>query len=380
MTDLIQNLTDIVQDIQNGSSKLVSLVHKVLKDKDINTFREIFRYLQNSHAAASITSSSIDKSITFIKTLSTPAEQVNWLYTIMIYICGNDQLYAKYENQREEFVKLCQSAKKYLELANFYDNEPFNVPADELGSDAKILDHIVFVADSFITAGDLDKARKKLNEATKYFFPKTTPMPIQERYYNFRANLSIAQEQFKYASSCYYTLYSIADEKKQSEYLRLSAVYAILTQEVVPQKQQITKLLNDERTQSLPIFGLLELFNKKTLVTNDDLKKYIDLMKNEKGFSEENLKKIVQQLNMDRVSNLFTTISFDRLAQIIGSTPDEVVKNMIMLISNKSINALIDQPNKMIIYKKDKTEQERKDLSIDRFCKSLQSFTASLPA
>ena len=205
-------------------------------------------------------------------------------------------------------------------------------------------------------------------------------MPIQERYYNFRANLSIAQEQFKYASSCYYTLYSIADEKKQSEYLRLSAVYAILTQEVVPQKQQITKLLNDERTQSLPIFGLLELFNKKTLVTNDDLKKYIDLMKNEKGFSEENLKKIVQQLNMDRVSNLFTTISFDRLAQIIGSTPDEVVKNMIMLISNKSINALIDQPNKMIIYKKDKTEQERKDLSIDRFCKSLQSFTASLPA
>ncbi|OHT08658.1 hypothetical protein TRFO_22742 [Tritrichomonas foetus] len=381
MTNYAEQLVNIVQDFQDGGNKLKSVIDPILQAKNFDSYRQVFDYISDRRAAPVITSPMLEASISFIKGLSSKDEKVKFYYPLLCYINQIDALYQKHQDLRNDFIKLAEETEHYFELANYYVKEPFVIDPNDDQAEWKQLNRTIFLGEAFLKASDMRNSQSKLTEASSHVFRKSTPKDILERFDNFRAHHSLARKDLGTTADTYYLLSTYVADKDRIEYLRLATTYTILSETGPKQKRQISTLMNDDRLQSLPIFGLLDRLSKKSLVKLSELSKFIDLMNKDPGFSEDLLNKSVQQHNMFCISGLFSTISFSRLAQIIGiKDPEEAVEIMRDLIARNSVSALIDQPNKMIIYKPTQTEQMRKDDSILAFCKELQHFTTMLPA
>lgn len=371
---LTNELQDIANDLNNGSSRLLALIDPILSKQELNQYRQIFAFLYDSRLNQAITSDTVNKCINFIKTLDSDNEKVEYYSPLMNYLTRIPPLYEGLAKEREDYVALCNAVQAYSYLGDYYSKEPFDFDAT-MDNDKK-LERAVTTGIVYIKAHMKEQARKMSQRAV--FRTKGSNPRLAKPYYLFRASYGLMDNNFIAVSDNYYKLFTWNKEDPEAkEYLNLAASYAILSDNAV-KRNKIRVILQEDLIQQSKLYGLLESMVAGTFVTPEKVKTYVEVLQNLQGFTESLFNTIILNQNLFSISKLFLSISFDRISQITGSTTEEMLKNITKLIETKQINALIDQPRKMILFSPI-DEQVRKDESISQYCQEMQLFAASLP-
>lgn len=383
MSNLSEQLNQIKVDYSKGNEKLLSLVKPIIKENNQDALKEVFTFLSNNDVSPIISSEAIKISIDYINGIKDNKEKLGLLLPVLIYIYPAENLSSQYAKERDEFIQLCEQLKCYRELSQYYlkceSRLQFNF---EMHTPLERLKYSLDIAEACVKAGDsINSVTWNFNAYNNYFpgNPNYTPYDLKMRYIAFRASFALLNQKFDNASRDYFILYEeFKDKPEGTEYFRKSAVYAILSTSV-DKNSQISALLGEEKMKSLPIYELLERLNKENIITSEQIPEFKKQLKGEIGYSDSYLNTTILIQNIKAISRLYSTISYNRISQITGEKIETILEHLQEQIAKKAVNSLIDQPNKIIYFKPMITEEQRKDASISKFCRTLQQFTLLIP-
>lgn len=388
MTNLEENLNQIINDATSGREKLLDLVNSIIKQNDTAALKNVFTILLNNSAAQAnqgyIAVPSLDPAFNYIKGLESEKDKLSLYYPILSYIVAFESLRVKYLAEKDEFAQLCEKYGKYYELSQYYlrRHEKNRLDYQACNQNEKF-DYILAIADALASSGDVSRVRTWSLEAKNNFHIKSASKQQITKYFKFKVTYNLLFNSYNFVSDAYFSLYNQDKEAPESlEYLRKAAVYAILSNES-NKYFLISRLLNEEKMKKLPIRNLLERFGNESIITAAELpeikKQLYDSSSNmtDEQFSEI-ITKIILNQNIRAIAKYFTSISFDRISQIAGENVETILDHLQRLISTRTVKSLIDQPSQMIYFKSFQTEEERKDASISSFCRKLQQFTSGI--
>ena len=298
----------------------------------------------------------------------------DYMFPLLKYIESFNVFQALYQELRAIFIKSCEESKKYLDLAKFYDSEPCDL--DSLG-EWEQLEHFLLIGETYLKAHYKDNAYSILNKASKYIFRLRTPKEYLERFDALKAGVNVERDEFLLASQSYYQLSTYTRSNPQKP-LHLAIVYGILSPPSIPRNNHFAKMLANDRTTSVPISNILLTFTQNKLITADKAKEIEDKLKNEYCFSKAKLNLSIQTHNLACISKMFSSISLERLSQLIGCKVDEVIDRM-SLVQSKTVEAIIDQPSSMVLFRSLIPKSEIKDRSIEKYCKTVSQIAGKVP-
>lgn len=360
----------------NYEKPLNDLLIKYITSKDYKNFSETFNVINELRVTTSIMAPIVKKCLDTVSSKLTKSDDRVDFYNPLIQYMETVPSFAKdLQDLTKLFIDECNKSKRYIDLGNFYMRQPM----EEEWVTSQKLEYHVKIGETFIKGHAVDAAASQLNQAQKYFFRLATSKTLVERYDNLRALVSAEKGDYPNASIAFMNLADAAkDEKKINSYLHNAIIYAILTN-AGPKRQSIFgRLKSDDRTTSIDVYPLLDRFSHAQLVMKSDLEQFKEFISHAPGYNESNFTQAVNYHNLSIVSMLFTAISLKRLAEIIGTKVDDVVKMMRTMIETKRVDAQIDQPNGMIIYSPTKSASEIKDESIEKFCVTVSQVARSI--
>lgn len=256
----------------------------------------------------------------------------------------------------------------------FCDAAKFIAEWPEPEDEFDILRWYLRIGNDYFEDGQYDTAFSYLNKSSHYIFRMRTPKDLLEDYDSLRGNLHIQRMNFQEASRAWATLWKCArDSKTQAESLRKASICAVLAPASNYRMVLLNQIMQDERTRSLDIYPMLDLISKRKFIdraARDEFRaKASDVVSDETAMRA--MEKSATQDNLSVAQTMFSTVGINRLAQLIGDTPDNVETQLGAMISAKRINALIDQPRNTVIFL---PAADQRDRDILAFCDTVQAW------
>lgn len=222
----------------------------------------------------------------------------------------------------------------------------------------------VTIAENWFYEDDAVNAEMFLNKATHVILD-VEDEDINIRYRYCKAKVFDSKREFILAAQSYYEL-SIKEGGKIEEEDKLallkSAVTCVTLAPVGPRKSRLlTTLYKDERTVSLDNYEMLErMFNEKVIKKELREKFQESLEDHQKATAAGGitvLDKAVLEHNIQVVSNIYQTISFEGLGTFLGITKQNAEKLIANMATEGRISATLDQKNEIIEFAKNEREK-----------------------
>ncbi|KAH0793552.1 COP9 signalosome complex subunit 4 [Histomonas meleagridis] len=368
-------MTDIQTIIkgENPSANLKNYLLGLIKANDAAKYKDAFDYLIEQRILPEITNDAVNEVAKTVKSLSSDLKP-DFMFPLLKYIESFNAFQNLYQELRAIFISACEETKKYYDLAKFYDGEPYDLDSH---GEWEQLEHFLLIGETYLKAHYKDNAYACLNKALKYIFRLRTPKQYLERFDALRAGVSVERGDFLLASQSYYQLSTYTRNNPQRP-LHLAIVYGILAPPSMPRNNHFARMLANEKTESVPISNLLKIFTQNKLITGEKINEIENELKNEHCFDKAKLDLSIQTHNLECISKLFSSISLDRLSQLIGCKVDEVIDRM-SLVQSKTVETIIDQPSKMVLFRSLIPKSEIKDRSIEKYCKTVSQIAGKLP-
>lgn len=280
---------------------------------------------------------------------------------------------------KKNSFNICKNSNHYSELSLYYLKCEEKNPYDFNSHTAQErLIYSLTIGETCVKSSDKINADKWNGIIHDNFLRE--PFELKMRYYEFKANYSVLINEYKDASKYFFNMYAENKDKQEAnEYFRKSAVYAILSDDVEKKNIQISNLLVEDKMSSLPIFKLLKRIIKDNMISADEILEFKKHLCNEIGYSDDYLNLIVLHQNIKVISSYFSSVSFQRISQITGENIDTILDYLQELVLSNTVNLHVNQPKQMIFFKPKIDEDQRKDASIERFCRELRHFTSTIP-
>lgn len=358
----------VIEAINAGSEELLrQAIIPLVQGGYIEEYKQAIATLTENVTPSALTINTIREIITMVQEMEDYSIRVDFYAPLKDYLYTSPNFAEELQFVHAAFVEACHNSERYYDMGVYY--ESIQLDEEQLGEwDA--LEHHLTIAECFQRCRIIEKANKHLIQANKDIFRLRTPKELLERFDMVRAYLSIDKSDYRQAVLSFLLLsgYSSAD---QLQWLRSAIACAILT-EAGPKRQALfVQIMSDERSRTLPVFSLLERLNQKQLIMVDDLKEFEEELSCEYGFNVAALHNSVRMHNLHAISRLYSSISIDRLAEIIGGSSAEVMQTVKTMIQTKRLKAKIDQPTGLIIYEDEVTADAKKDMLIESFCKNV---------
>ena len=225
----------------------------------------------------------------------------------------------------------------------------------------------VSIAENWFYEDDAVNAELFLNKATHVILD-VEDEDLNIRYRYCKAKVFDSKRKFILASQAYYELSMIEgdkiDEANKLALLKCSVTCAVLSP-IGPQKNRmLTNLFKDERTRNLENFEILEwMFNERVIKKSLRESFEASLEEHQKATASGGLTvldKAVLEHNIQVVSNIYQTISFEKLGIFLGISKSNAEKIISDMATEGRISAILDQRNEIIEFEKN----EREKLSI----------------
>ena len=269
---------------------------------------------------------------------------------------------------RDLYASSLEANEMFLDAAKFIAE--WTEPEDEFD----ILRWYLRIGSDFFNGGNCDAAFSYLNKASQHIYRLRTPTELLEKYDTLRGNIHTERLHFQEASRAWASLWKCArDPDLQKDALRKAAICAVLAPASHYRMVLLHQIMEDERTHTLDVYPMLDLISKRKFINKaarDDFRaKASNLVPMDAAMRA--MERSATQDNITVAQTMFTTVGINRLAQLIGDTQDNVEAQLSAMIDAKRLDAVIDQPEKMVVFLPDK---EKRDRDILRFCTTVQEW------
>ena len=371
---MTQQLLDILSS--SDHEQLKNYISSLVDTANISEFQKAFEHFISEAILPNVTKDAVISTFEKLKSID-DCVKLDFMMSLMQYC----QMYPTFlqivEKNKAEYIKLCTENKMLEELADFYVNELFDEEKYKVIDEFKVLEHYLAIAEAYYGGHRKEKASEYISKCRPYIFKDRTPKNLLERYSYLLGLLKAEFGDIQTAALTFYSSTEFATDNVD-KYLRLTIIYSILCGPTPLIKKLIAKVLNNERTSKLPIYNLLKMFSRNIQITKEMIPKFEEEFKNEIGYEREKLLSSIQVHNLECISNIYSSISLERLSQIIDCPIDQLTPKIAM-INSETVKTSIDQPGQMLICKDLTPKNEVKDQTIYEFCRALSRLVLNLP-
>jgi len=136
--------------------------------------------------------------------------------------------------------------------------------------------------------------------------------------------------------------------------LSMAVTCAVLAPAGPQRSRTLGTLYKDERSHSIPSYGVLEKMFMERLLRKDEVEAFAaTLATHQKAVLEDGstvLDRAVTEHNMQAVSRLYSNITFDQLASLLGITAEKAERVAAKMLGEKRLLGSIDQPEGRISF------------------------------
>ena len=231
-------------------------------------------------------------------------------------------------------------------------------------SDFEKAETYVTIAENWFYQDDAVNAEMFLNKATHVILD-VEDADLNIRYRYCKAKVFDSKRKFLLASQAYYELSNNEggkiDEGDLLALLKSSVTCTILSPAGPRKSATLTTLYKDERTRSLDNFDILaKMFNER-VISKEDSKKFENTLEEHQQATASGgitvLEKAVLEHNIQVVSNIYQTISFEGLGTFLGISQSDAQKLISEMATEGRITATLDQKDQIIEFKKNEIEK-----------------------
>ena len=279
-----------------------------------------------------------------------------------------DQLLEQISKTYEEMKRYADAAKTYLERQN-----------PDKDDEEKYLDFFEHVGELWLKSGDKERLQITVNRLNGCIFRQRTPRPYQDRYDFLHGYSAVYSSNFDSAIRAFSMIVNNSKNAANvSLALRLASICACLNINSIS-NSLLKSYAQDEKVQQFEFYDLIDLMSREQFIDQAARDEFIS--KTKKYFDgtdlSDDLIKSSLQHNLKVAEKFYSSVKIERLANLIGSTPIDVEKQMKFMIGKKQINALIDQPAKMVIFTKERSQSQ--DESILEYSNHVNAIVERLP-
>jgi hypothetical protein len=257
---------------------------------------------------------------------------------------------------------LGQVAKTYEALGKYKDaaqvlmqRQGPNHEIDEEGH----LDYWEHVGELWLKAGEQNRLEKNVKYLNDFIFRARTPRKYQDRYDLLHGYSAVFGLNFNDAIRAFSTVVNNSEDKEnRSLAMRLAAI-CICLNTMSKNDHDLKTYAQDEDVKEYEFYNLIDLMAREQFIdqaVRDDF-----LSKTKKYFEidlSDSLSKSSLQHNLKVAEKFFSSVKIERLAQLIGSTPNDVERQMKSMIVKGQIKGSIDQPSKMVIFEAESSQDD----------------------
>lgn len=352
------------------SEKLQPYLAKIISEKDYPTFGLIFELLKKHIFNPSLVTPFIRYSIEKISQVSDPSERVDYSKAILFFLDSYPAMKDGFKQFEQSYISDCQKSGKFFDLVRFYEA---NVPSPG-SSDNEMLEYYLNLVEANCKASNFGAANTKLVQASSYRFALRTPKNLLEKFDLLYSEIQIGNQTYENAAE---RLFSVSQTASNEALFKKSIERAMIFAVVSPPSRKRTalfsKIMNDERASQFPVFSLIERLSSRTLIEFKEVEVFWNEIQNEASIKKNDFINTIRMHNLGEISTMYSTVSFKRLGEIIGSDESEVLRIVDSMISANRLNAKIDQPNKILIYNQNPIQE--KDISSKAFCDEVEALS-----
>ncbi|EAX98765.1 hypothetical protein TVAG_492560 [Trichomonas vaginalis G3] len=245
-----------------------------------------------------------------------------------------------------------------IELANAYESVNGYEEAARLREDTEKpeeefenLEFYEHIAELYLLAKNEEELKKSLMQVNGKIFRLRTPQKYITKFDNMRGRLYVLQHQYQEAYRAFMMVIASSEsDEVKNEYKKLAAICACLNIKSKDNKA-ITALYEDPDVKKYPFYKYIDLISKKQLIDQAARDEFIEATK---GFFDVDFKndldKACLQHNLKYAEKMFSSVKFERLADLIGFAPIETEQQIKDMIIRQQIHAAIDQELKIVIF------------------------------
>ena len=264
---------------------------------------------------------------------------------------------------RNELASVYQAKKMYSESAKCLQKIKLENTIRNVSLLEKATTYVT-IAENWFYEDDAVNAELFLNKATHVILD-VEDEDINIRYRYCKAKVFDSKRKFILAAQSYYELSSKEGDKIDEENklaLLKNAVTCTILAPVGPQKSRIlTTLYKDERTRNLENIEMLErMFNEKVIskALCEEFENSLEEHQKATGPGGVTvLEKAVLEHNIQVVSNIYQTISFEGLGTFLGISKANAEKIISDMTTEGRITAVLDQRDEIIEFQKNEREK-----------------------
>ena len=227
--------------------------------------------------------------------------------------------------------------------------------------DNEFLRYNLRIGELYMQIYDIQSAYEILTKLSSRIFRLRTPIALLNMYDDLRGKVQLERKNYADASRAYSTIYSKPENEKMKEYsLRKAVISTILSPISYFRTTMLTMFMQDELATKLDVYFFLKLLVGNRFIYFEDRKKFNEIIMKEINHPiQEAIDSVSIQHNIIIIS--------ERLSQIVGDSPINVESQLRKMIKNHTIEALIDQPKRVVTFDNDK-ENDSQDKNLLKFC------------
>eukprot|EP00180_Rhodochaete_pulchella_P002347 Plantae.Rhodophyta-Rhodochaete_pulchella.ctg3551.p2 GENE.Plantae.Rhodophyta-Rhodochaete_pulchella.ctg3551~~Plantae.Rhodophyta-Rhodochaete_pulchella.ctg3551.p2 ORF type:complete len:167 (-),score=30.62 Plantae.Rhodophyta-Rhodochaete_pulchella.ctg3551:589-1089(-) len=136
-------------------------------------------------------------------------------------------------------------------------------------------------------------------------------------------------------------------------------------------------LYKDERSRSLPTFGLLESLHMERLIRRGDVEAYAKTLKPHQLAQMSDgstvLDRAVVEHNLVAASRIYDNVRFDELGRLLEISAEQAEKTAARMIYEQRLEGSLDQVSGMLYFRVERNEIARRDMSIQAICEQVDN-------
>ena len=370
---IAEQINDALDD-ENPADVLTEITSSLIdENKYKRDLSDALSCINRNAKQVSIATNAISACFEKIKGIENKEIEIDYLDAIIQFLLLNPQLLKEFSQVQDLYLKICDETQQYSRIAKFYKEQGI----DSNESEPAKFEYYLKIGELYLRGKSIHQANSMLNNAYNHRFTQTSPKPLLDRYDKLKAEIQVENQAFDAAADLFYQMsQTLNDKNERVTALKRAIIFAIVSLPGPKRDAIFHKISIDENAQILPIFQHFDRLNRRQIITGQEIETLWKEISTEKSIKKEDFENNMRLHNMTQIAYLYSVISFDRLAQIAGISPEEAETIVEEMIQNGRLKAKIDQPNKMIVYTRD--DSHAKEIAIKEFSEAVDNVTLEI--
>jgi hypothetical protein len=304
------------------------------------------------------------------------ALQIEFATIILKLAESRDLSFEVFSTIQDLYLTILESHGQFTEASKHIIQFIESLPDDETR-----LPYWLRIGENYLKSGDISLSFSYLTKMNSFVFRRRTAPELVERFDTLRGYLQIRQDNFLEAARAFAVTWRTGRTSEiRTIALRRACIAAILTPPSPQQMRLLREFYDDDAIKGLDVYQMVDLIVRSKFMdaisrdnfaeTASDLVSE-DIVRRALGVSST-------QHNLSVAHDMFVSVKIARLAQLIGDTPEHVEAQLGKMIDAGTIQAEIDQPERIVVFTS--SAEDIGDKNIVTFCGAVSDLAATLKA